>query len=352
VSLSEGQRLRAVVAALPGDGAVVLGAFGGHLEARTQAALVLGQTYDFVVLATEPHIVLGAATPRAPATPGGPASLAGGAFGLPMATLSSQLVQDIGRLTAGGAVGPLGPTAGSGAEASAAFLPAVPRLVGPEVSVDSLQALVQQLGHNQEARVLRLISRGPAGGSLPPGELESLRHTIKARALEVLGLEPRTVAEGAHERIRAAERLVSSLNAVERDNVVRADHQLPQWVPLLASSGLREARWFLEHPPERGGHPRSEREFTAVLLLDFTRLGPVRVDVGVADQTVRAAFVVANPAAALELIPTLDELQDALLAAGLSVGPLSVRVAPDGRLPTSDLKTPPTTGEGLVDVRA
>ena len=77
------------------------------------------------------------------------------------------------------------------------------------------------------------------------------------------------------------------LSRLDMDNAARADQGVPQWLPLpVTDEGfMRDARMFAwnqdgESAAENGAGSESE-SFCVVLLLDLTRLGPIRVDVDV-----------------------------------------------------------------------
>lgn len=343
VVLREGQRLRAAVSALPGDGRVRLGAFGVVFDARTSAALELGKTYEFEVLATQPVLRL---APRV--GPWGPQG-GSGANWFPGGALSPQLLAAMAEVG-----GDLSPSRVDGPRRAdlLAHPPGSTPVIGPAVRAEDLAAARGCLGHDLEARVLRLALRtaargGAVSGDPDPahGEATALRSTLKAQALAALAAGG---GGGAAER-PAAEQLVRWLGGVERDNAARAELDVPQWWPLMTTGDLREARVFERPASAEEGDPS---EFHAVLLLDFTELGAVRADIAVDGQRVRANLCVVEELALTRLVPAMQHLRQAMEAVGLEVGELAVRRAPGAQLPVADLKLPAVGGEGGLDVRA
>lgn len=333
-----GQTLQATVAAIEGD-KVWLGWRGAVFEARTQQLLEAGKSYDFVVAATEPHILLGAARMEAAAAV---ASVAvkpsrGGA------ELLRALVALIDRLP---------PSVAQGGSAAKGYGEALAAFAAGKASAADLQVLQRGLGHDQEARVLRLSQLAP---EQLDGEVASLRTTRKAAALALLA----EVASDDKARAGAAKAhaLVSGLNVVERDNARRADAGLPLWLPLPAcpEQGLHDARMFMLHEGA-GGEAEAARAaggaFTVVLLLDLSRLGELRVDVALRGERVDVTFVAVQPSATAVLVGSMDELRAGLTAAGLAVERLSVRQAKGATLPVADLVLPPTDGTAMVDCHA
>ena len=133
-----------------------------------------------------------------------------------------------------------------------------------------LQAFGRRLGHDQEARVLRLPDRGDAAAL----EVASLQQTIKARAL--FSMATQTADPGPDRGPDGA--LVDALNGIEVENAHRAEQGKPQWLPLAVVGGdfLKDARMFVLPPPDeerrQDGRRSEDASFSAVLLLDFTRL--------------------------------------------------------------------------------
>ena len=97
-----------------------------------------------------------------------------------------------------------------------------------------------------------------------------------------------------------------------------------------------------------------EAPFTIALLLDFTRLGALRVDVAIEqeDQSLRATFTAVRDQTAALLHTAFPELQRALESAGLRVSELRAIRAPLGAVPVRDLALERCAGSALVDVHA
>lgn len=100
-----------------------------------------------------------------------------------------------------------------------------------------------------------------------------------------------------------------------------------------------------------GGHGE-DGAFTVVLLLDFTRLGPVRVDLQMRGSSFSAVFVAVEPATVHSLVRNLPSLRERLEKEELEVGSLTVRAAPAERLPIADLVLRPPSSTSMVDIRA
>lgn len=341
--VAAGQNLQATVVAVSGTD-VWLGWRGAVFAARTDLALEPGRAYEFTVAATAPRIVLSRALPvPAPAVPAADLAMGGAGLGGALAALAEAL----------GAAGASPGADGRGPRAAPSwpFGEAVARwLAGPPAAAD-LAAIQRGLGHDLEARVLRLATAPPADG-----EGAALRETAKARALLLLA-EPRDGPAPPPEAARSAARaLVEGLNGVERENARRSELGAPLWLPLPAApaAGLRDARMFLLRggaEEARGGTGGAERPFTIVLLLELSRLGEVRVDLVLRGRGVQATVQAVSPAAVELLARSLGELRSALEEGGLSVDGLSVRRTPEPVLPIADLVLP-RDGTALVDVHA
>ena len=195
-------------------------------------------------------------------------------------------------LAGGGSAGLLGPSGRDlGQVLQEVVLPALPHSASPRSGAASaapqglghselaqliellgkdLQAFGRRLGHDQEARVLRLPDRGGAAAL----EVASLQQTIKARAL--FSMATQTADPGPDRGPDGA--LVDALNGIEVENAHRAAQGKPQWLPLAVVGGdfLKDARMFVLPPPDeerrQDGRRSEDASFSAVLLLDFTRL--------------------------------------------------------------------------------
>ena len=349
VQLQVGQVVRATIANLLPDTGVLLDFLGTRVRATTDLPLLAGRTYEFVVTKLAPTLTLSPTRPLA--TPG----LAGGV----RAGLLGPSGRDLGQVLQAvlpARSGPPNPGSGVAEAAQALERPGLARLVellgsGQARGLD-LQAFTRQLGHDQEARVLRLPNRSGAAAL----EVGSLQQTIKAEALLSLA------AETASDRIDrpAVRAVVDTLNGIEVENAHRAEQGKPQWLPLAVVDGdsLKDARMFVVPPPEeerdRDGRRSDEASFSVVLLLDFTRLGQVRVDVEVRGGSVGATFQLAHPPALAELHQASGALRSMLEGEGLTVGALRMRLAPGGELPVADLLAagPRGSSDSLVDVHA
>lgn len=336
-----GQTLQATVVAASDQG-VWLGWRGGVFAARTTLQLQPGRSYEFSVARTDPHVVLSAARPLASAAPVALAPLSGAA-----------LVQAIQELFAALAKGPAAGNAQvrAGDQAGGGLPEGLRALLAEVPTAKALQAFDRALGHDQEARLLRLLE-APAGRLAESAQ--ALRETVKARALALLDA-PVPEAANAEQGRRAAQALVEGLSGVERDNARRTELGAPLWLPLPANpaAGWRDARMFLQGSPDGGdGAAGGPRPFTIVLLLDLSQLGEMRVDVELRDQRVGLSFQVVEESALCVLSQARDELQQLLEAVGLEVEQLQVRLAPMQALPVADLVLPANDGQALVDIHA
>lgn len=330
VPVVPGQSLQATVVALQ-DGLAWLGYRGSLFAARVDAPLQAGSSYDFTVVRTSPVVELAlrtaAAAPLPEALPG------------PSTDRLRSLLQAV-------ANGPR-ERAADGASAAPAFAVALRELARGAMSGPLLRDLVRGLGHDLEARVLRRL-----GSSAPSAEAAAaeLRTTQKAMALGAL-------ADAATERVAGPEHaLVAYLGAVERDNATRAELGLPTWMPLpnCPAVGLDDARWFLvqDEGGADGGAEADEPSWTIVLLLEFSRLGAVRVDVSLRETEVDVVVTAAEASTAHRLLDTVESLRADLTQGGLGTRSIRVQRSPAKRLPQSDLVVPPVDGTAMVDCRA
>lgn len=332
VQVAVGDRVRATVAAFEG-GFAMLGWRGAVFAAKAPPSLQIGATYDFVVARTSPHVELALATPtQASATNVGAGALPGQDANALVATFLA-LARSLGSKSKA--------SSSSFADASALWSRG-------DSSARTLSTLVRSLGHDHEARVLRLVDAQPAARATIAMELQR-----DAKAIALLAQEDPAVAP--HDRAAAAA-FAQGLGAIERDNALRADAGLPQWLPLPAcpQAGLVDARMFagVDERESRGGERDAASPFTVVLLLDFTKLGAMRVDVAVQDGAVRATFVCADEATAASLHAAMPQLARELEDAGLVAPDLRVQRAALGVVPVADLALARRDGEALVDVHA
>jgi Flagellar hook-length control protein FliK len=346
--VAPGQVLQATVAALE-DGVLWLGWRGSLFAARTNLPLVPGQSYDFVVTATEPHVML--STVGANNQPPAAAALVAASHPGPAPSEWLAPLQDLlARLLAV----PQGGLANAHDRAAlAGFARALQAVNNGAFTAADLQALQQGLGHDQEARVLRLAMM-PA--ERLDQEVASLQTTRKAAALLQLLGDP--AQNQRQQKVHdVAQALVTGLNHIEAENATRAEQGAPLWLPLPANpaAGLRDARLFLLPPGEegkQGGDAAPAADvFTVVLLLDLSRLGALRVDVTLRGDRVHASFLAVESTTVEKLTPALATLREALTGAGLLVDGLQVRRVA-GRLPVADLAVRPRTSNALVDVHA
>ncbi len=340
VPVTPGQALQATVVSLQ-DGVAWFGYRGSIFAARTTMPLELGRSYDLTVVRTEPFVVLGPAKGMEVVAARTVASSPGGSWWLGL--LSRLLTLDSGALSSRS----LMPTA------AMSIREPLSRWAAGDASSAVLHAIQRQLGHDQEARVLRMLALPAAERPAAAVELQS---TAKARALEVLaggGVGAPTDPRAGD----AAHAFVVLTSAIERDNAGRSDLGLPQWLPLPAcpAMGLSDARMFLVPPAGGDGSADSVGEaqpFTIVLLLEFTKLGAMRVDVAMRDLDVDLTFTAVQSAAAAVLLQATSELRADLGAAGLRVREVRVHKAADAQLPCHDLLLPPRDGSALVDCHA
>jgi len=346
VDLVPGQRVQATVVELGTGGDVTIGLLGGRVAAFTKLSLEVGKAYAFTVTKLEPRIVLSAARPVV--LPDAATAARGGQLG-PGATEVARIVR--------AAVDSFAPVsaeqpASRGGDTRIAPRHAFELLASGKISADALHAFHRSLGHDQEARVLRLGSHPVQRVAVERAEL--LR-TIKADALTFL--ERASDSQGDDQRLRAARALVDGLSRVEVENARRTEHGTATWLPLPASPehGVRDARMFVKWRDETAGGPQGvERPFTIVLLLDMTRLGHLRVDVALSGRSASIAFEVEDLGASLVIREALEELREGLETSSIEVERLSVRQAAARNLTIADLLAPPVPGDvrPTVDVHA
>lgn len=331
VQVAVGERIRATVAAFEG-GFAMLGWRGAVFAAKAPPSLQLGATYDFVVARTSPHVELALAMQAQSAATSTHAA-------------GSLSAQDTSALVA--AFTALARSLGGKPKASS-FVDAAASWSRGDASAKTLATIVRSLGHDHEARVLRLADAPPAGHVALALELQR-----DAKSIALLAQEDPAVAP--HDRAAAAA-FTQGLGAIERDNASRADAGLPQWVPLPAcpQAGLLDARMFasVDDRDARGGERDEARPVHVVLLLEFTELGAMRVDIAVQDRAVRATFVCADEATAASLHAAMPQLARELEQAGLAAPDLRVQRAASGIVPVADLALVRRNGEALVDVHA
>lgn len=334
VPVAVGDRFRATVAQIE-QGVIWLGYRGSVFAAKADATLQPGLSYDFEVTRVEPQVELalvrGAAMGSVPDADH--ASLSGKSLATSLLALARSL-----------------PTrASTDGSAATAFTSAIDAWARGDASAHSLRSITKLLGHDLEARVLALANAD--GIAERHQDAASLRDTAKAHALQLLADD-----SAAQKPKQDAAQFVAAMHAQERDNAARAEARLPMWTPLPAcpAMGLTDARMFFfahdrEAAPEH--RDRDEKGFTAALLLDFTSLGALRVDVEVGEDGVQATFLATKAETAAMLHTALPELATSLEASGLAVkGLRAMRVA--GALPVADLAPLRRDGAALVDVHA
>lgn len=358
VDLVPGQRVQGTVVQVLADG-VMLGLLGSQVLAQTNLKLTPGNSYDFTVTAVEPQIVLTAARSSVlPTASGAQAGLLGpgGSQIAQLLTVLAQLPSTRHQQQQGGAAD------------GAVDVPArhvlqqfLTRLATGSLEAGDLQQLHQRVGHDQEARVLRLHTATELSQqSQQHREVLVLQHTLKAEVLRFLeGGKANTVAVDV---TAAARNLAEGLSRVEADNAHRAEQGAPQWLPLPVGEGsfLRDARMFLftgtDGDAQQGGSATGRRKnFVVVLLLELTRLGQVRVDVEVHGDAVGVTFQAVDRSTLHLVLGAKEELEQQLRDQGLQVRFVRIREAAgsDGALPVADLLTPPTGGSTtMVDVHA
>ena len=337
LELVSGQKLSATVLELLDRERILIGLLGGRLEARTQAPLEVGRSYEFTVVATSPRLTLAVEKPivlpaAGPLAAAGLLGVGGKELGRDLQRLAKALAGSGPAQVAAGVLDWLGGWSGA------------PGAAPPPAT---LRQLHERLGHDQELRVLRLAAH-PHGESVAATELVQ---SGKAVALAAAGDEQAPAA------VRAAGRaLADNLSRAELDNVRRAEQGAPLWLPLPVVEGgaLREARLFVraEDAPEESGTEAEGRGFAVVLLLEFTRLGALRVDIGVRERRVRVQIQTVTESALRALEGALAELEAELTACGLESPQVLLRRAPGAALPVADLIAVPRDPRALVDVHA
>lgn len=331
VDLKPGQQVTATVLATSADGMVRIGMFGARINAFSHLALEVGKSYQFDVAAIEPQIILSAARPVR--VPNFTSASSAGLLGVPSAQLTLPFLELSQTLAA---------VSESQATASKALRSLVEALSSGLASPEDLQTLHRSLGHDQEARVLRLgrISVEKAGA-----EVVQLRQTLKAMILALI--EPSAAQARKRMSHDLGAQLLAGLNQIEVENAQRSEQGAPLYVPLpiVPGSNLLDARLFFFPPPVGGdkgaGVDQTLREWSIVLLLEFTRLGAMRVDIKVRGDRVAVDFQLAEYGPSIELRDALSQLEVELEEVGLDVQGLSLRHATAPELPIADLILPP-----------
>ena len=367
VDLVPGQRLQGTVVRVLGDGQVMLGLLGSQVLAATNLTLTAGNVYDFTVAAVDPQIILTAAKPLVLPTASGVAQA--GLLGPGGRQITSQLLAVLGQLSSAQHRQDQGRAAGEPVETPARQVlhQFLSKLAAGSLAATDLQQVQQRLGHDQEARVLRLHAAATGLSEQQQQqqqqEIALLRHTLKA---EVLRFLDGAKAKAAETTVAAAARsLVEGLARVEADNAHRAEQGAPQWLPLPVgeNSFLRDARMFIltatEGDAQQESHTAARRkDFVVVLLLDLTRLGQIRVDVEVRGDAVGVTFRAVDTSTLHLVHGARSELEQQLRDQGLQVRFIRMREAAGGgaALPVADLLTPPNRGSrgptAMVDVHA
>ncbi len=359
VEFAPGQRVQATVVEAPGDGTVTIGVLGAKVPAFSRLPLEVGRSYDFTVTATKPRIVLAAARPVV--LPDAAAAAAAGKIGPSPVQLAGLLKSVVDALPALGQIAEPATAGGAtplevGGDRQQAIGAAVRELVSGKVTAENLQTLHRLLGHDQEARVLRLPDRAP---NVAKSEQVALRQTMKAVALEFLERAAAAPDESDHARVQVARDLVEGLSGMEAENARRTEHGSATWLPLPASpdGAMRDARMFLlrgDGESDRTSKSSDEQAVTVVLLLDMTKLGAMRVDVMVNRSELAVDFEVVETSASIVIRDALAELQEELESSAFEIQHLRVRQAAGQQLSIADLCAPPAPGDprGLVDVHA
>jgi len=367
VDLAPGQRVQGTVVQALGDGQVMLGLLGSQVLAATNLTLTVGNAYDFTVTAVDPQIVLTAARPLVLPTASGVAQA--GLLGPGGSEITSQLLAILGQLSLAQNPQDQGRAAGEPVETPARQLlhQFLSKLATGSLDARDVQQIQQRLGHDQEARVLRLHTAAPGLSEQQQQqqqlEIGLLRQTLKAEVLRFLDGAKANAAETA---VTAAARgLVEGLARVEVDNAHRAEQGVPQWLPLPVGDNtfLRDARMFVLAATEDDAQQESNNgakrsNFVVVLLLDLTRLGQVRVDIEVRGDAVGITFRAAETSTLHVVQGAKGELEQQLRDQGLQVRFIRIREATGvgAGLPVADLLTPPTGGSHgpttMVDVHA
>jgi hypothetical protein len=365
VDLVPGQRVQGTVVQVLADGQVMLGLLGSQVLAQTNLTLTPGLSYDFTVTAVDPQIVLTAAKSLVLPTANGMAQA--GLLGPGGSQITAQLMDVLAQLPSPSPQEQQGRTTGDQVEAPARQIlhQFLTRLATGSLEAGDLQQMQQRVGHDQEARVLRLHTAAAelSQQQQQQQEVAVLQQTLKAEMLRFL---EGTKADAKEADVAAAARsFTGGLSRIEADNAHRAEQGAPQWLPLpVGENGfLKEARMFVFTGTE--GDPQGEHSaegkrtsFVVVLLLELTRLGPMRVDVEVRGDAVGVTFQAADRSTLHVVLGAKDELEQQLRDQGLQVRFVRVREAAgsDGALPVADLLTPPTGGSqdptAMVDVHA
>ncbi len=347
LNLQPGQQVQGTVVKILGSGKLLMGLMGGLVEASSKLNLSVGKSYNFSVAQVQPRIVLQSATPLVlpglqAAAQSGILGQGGKDLGVAMQQLADLLPAPAPKLTStlgGKAAGELSSPLQQGS-----------------ITASDLQEVQRRLGYDQEVRVLRLPKSNKAAPQVTQTEVMSLRHSLKAEALQLLDAT-NTDAVAAKQR-NLAQALVAGFNAIEADNAQRAEQGVPQWLPLpVAEAGeLMDARMFLlPSDADSGAENQDESEqrpVNLVLLLEFTRLGSVRADVQVQGEAVSVILQLVDSSAFLKIGEAVPALRSMLEAHGLKVGQLLVKQVPGKELPSSDLVSLPSASRSLVDIHA
>jgi hypothetical protein len=224
----------------------------------------------------------------------------------------------------------------------------------PGADGDALRALVRRSGLLQEARLLAL-ARDPRAVNA-----RELRADLKSRLLAALESLP----DG--ELGEAVANALDALEAGQLSHVARRERGEPLQVeiPLAADDAWKSAHLRVERrresgerQGERSGGPDDERSrrgaaTRALLGVEFSRLGPIAIDIALSGSALHLRLRAASPPIAGRLRDAQSELLGALERTGLSAQ-IAIGIAPSDELAAA-LRAPSPgllADRPLMDVR-
>jgi len=219
-----------------------------------------------------------------------------------------------------------------------------PDTAGSERALTRLRAAVERSWP-------RLIQAARAGRPALQQEAQDLERNL-IRLLIEAGLTPQKQAQAALNQVQNALR---NLELVQLLNLSAAEHNaawlLPLALPLPPQIASAQVHYY--RPPDRGRSEGEERPHRLVFLLEMSRLGPVRVDLGLKGQELMINIYLNKPGAVSFVKTRLEGLREGLAGLGYSVTSLGVRLLERAPAVEEIAPWPSPAGDGrLIDLKA
>ena len=221
-----------------------------------------------------------------------------------------------------------------------------------------LREQVVRSGINYEAQVTHALRN-----DLLSTEQTELAHDFKGQLLELTTQLEHLVAAGSKALAKEAAGLLQQvrqgLQTIELQqltNLVAHEEQQPLLLPLthpLFATAQTAQLYVRNNATGRRGQHTQHQDYTLVLLLDFTMLGPLRVDATVRDTQVTATISVEKSAVADFITTQLADLTARLHASGFQAH-ITCRVQTNVSMDVDDNLTRLLLPDSsrLVDIRA